>query len=219
MRHDLLTPAPAGANDTVPRRADNAGPTGPAGPAGPAPASSTGERVRDLYRSGVRVVALDEPVSLRAPGPRDLRALDFVRVASACGLLVRWHLRAGRRADPALTARDLTHLQPPVSLDGGRSAERLELWRTRFYVGRCVWRRGPGFVQVRDRRDGVLQLFDLAEPEYQEAVALLEDQRADAVDPAVLADLRAERLVLRFAGLDWWAPALIDRWPVPALVL
>jgi hypothetical protein len=181
--------------------------------------SATSGQVRDLYRRGVRFVALDEPVSLRSPTPRDLRALDFVRVATARGLLVRWHLRAGRRADPALTARHLTHLQPPASLDGVRPAERLALWRSRFYVGRCVWRRGPGFAQIRDRRDGVLQRFVLAEPEYVRAVALLEEQRADEADSEVLAALRAEHLVLSFGGLDWWAPSLIDRWPVPSMLL
>ncbi|GAA3886086.1 hypothetical protein GCM10023084_43580 [Streptomyces lacrimifluminis] len=195
MRDDLLTP-----------------------PAPPALAPATGEHVHGLYRSGVRYTALDEPVSLKHPTPRDLRALDFVRVATARGLLVRWRLEAGRRADPALTARDLSHLQPPVSLDGPRSAERLAQWRERFYVGRCIWRRGPGFVQIRDRRDGALGLFDLAEPAYIQAVHLLEEQRTDGIGPDVLAALRAERLVLDFGGHDWWAPCLIDRWPAPSMV-
>jgi hypothetical protein len=196
MRNDLLT-SPFTSSD------------------GPLP----GEHVRDLYRRGVRCAALDEPVSLRSPTPRDLRALDFVRNATGRGLLVRWHLRAGRRTDPALTAHHLTHLQPPVSLDGGRSSERLAEWRARFYVGRCAWRRGPGFVQIRDRRDGVLQRFDLIRPEYVQAVTLLEDSRADAVDPEVLTALRAEHIVLDFGGRDWWAPYRIDRWPVPSMVL
>lgn len=132
---------------------------------------------------------------------------------------MRWQLRAGRRADPALTASDLTHLQPPASLDGARSAERLTEWRNRFYIGRCVWRRGPGFVQIRDRRDGVLQRFNLLQPAYLQAVALLEQQQVSGVDPDVLVALRAEHLVLDFGGLDWWAPCLIDRWPVPSMVL
>jgi len=181
--------------------------------------SPVGARVRDLYARGVRSVTLDEPVQLRDPAPRDLRALDFVRVATARGLLVRWRLRAGRRADPALTARHLTHLQPPASLDGSGAVERLSQWRERFYVGRCIWRRGPGFVQVRDRREGVLQRFDLVEPAYAGAVAFLEEQRPGEVDPEVLDALRAEHLVLRFGELDWWAPSLIDRWPAPSMLL
>lgn len=196
MRHDLLTPPTTAPTD--------------------APVAA---RVDELYRAGRRSVVLAEPISLRSPSPRDLRALDFVRVATARGLLVRWHLRAGRRADPDLTARDLTHLQPPLSLDGGRQAERLDEWRQRFYVGRCVWRRGPGFIQIRDRREGVLQLFDLAEDAYVRAVLQLEKQQFLDVDPEVLAALRGERLVLRFGNLDWWAPSLIDRWPVPSMVL
>ncbi|GIF13899.1 DUF5825 family protein [Actinoplanes teichomyceticus] len=184
-----------------------------------APPAPAGERVRELYRGGIRSVALDEPISLRSPEPRDLHALDFVRVATARGLLVRWHLRTGRRADPELVARDLTHLQPPASLDGRGSQERLREWHRRFYIGRCVWRRGPGFVQIRDRRDGVLQLFDLSEDDYVRAVLQLEQQRAAEVDPQVLDAMRDERLVLRLGDLDWWAPALIDRWPVPSMVL
>ncbi|GHE14344.1 DUF5825 family protein [Streptomyces alanosinicus] len=196
MRDDLLTPPTTATNRSV-----------------------AGRQVHDLYGRGVRYAELDEPVSLSSPTPRDLHALDFVRVATARGLLVRWQLRAGRRADPALTARDLTHLQPPVSLDGARSAERLSEWWNRFYIGRCVWRRGPGFVQIRDRREGVLQRFNLLQPAYVQAVDLLEQQQVSGVDPDVLAALRAEHLVLDFGGLDWWAPCLIDRWPVPSMVL
>ncbi|MDC0768747.1 DUF5825 family protein [Streptomyces sp. HD] len=181
--------------------------------------SPVGGQVHDLYERGVRCVTLDEPVRLRSPAPRDLRALDFVRIATARGLLVRWHLRTGRRSDPALTERHLTHLQPPVSLDGSGPVERLAQWRERFYVGRCAWRRGPGFIQIRDRRTGVLQLFDLTEPAYVEAVALLEEQRPQEADPEVLGALRAEQLVLRFGELDWWAPSLIDRWPAPSMLL
>lgn len=180
---------------------------------------STGARVQDLYESGKRCVELSEPVSLRSPSACDLRALDFVRVATARGLLVRWHLRTGRRPDPELVARDLTHLQPPLSLDGARSEERLAEWRRRFYVGRCVWRRGPGFIQIRDRRDGVLQLFDLAEDAYVNAVFQLEKQQVQDVDAEVLEAMRGERLVLRLGGQDWWAPVQIDRWPVPSMVL
>ncbi|WP_157876590.1 DUF5825 family protein [Streptomyces graminilatus] len=196
MRDDLLTP-----------------------PSTTSEGSLASRHVHDLYGRGVRYAELDEPVNLSSPTPRDLRALDFLRVATARGLLVRWQLRAGRRADPALTARDLTHLQPPASLDGARSAERLTEWRNRFYIGRCVWRRGPGFVQIRDRRAGVLQRFDLVQPAYVQAVAQLERQQVGDVDPDVLSALRAEHLVLNFGGLDWWAPCLIDRWPVPSMVL
>ncbi|MGW5650079.1 DUF5825 family protein [Streptomyces humi] len=208
MREDLLTAPPTPPVPSATPPVPSATPYGP-----------VGEQVHDLYRSGVRCTALDEPVSLRSPDPRDLRALDFVRVATARGLLVRWHLRAGRRALAALTAYDLSHLQPPVSLDGPRSAERLAQWNTRFYLGRCVWRRGPGFVQIRDRRGGVLQRFDLVQPVYAQAVALLERQRTDEVDPEVLSALRAERLVLTFGDAHWWAPYLMDRWPVPSMVL
>ncbi|MFJ4783957.1 DUF5825 family protein [Streptomyces sp. NPDC088794] len=200
MRNDLLTAS---------------APTAPTDPA----TGSTGEQVRDLYRQGVRYTAIEEPVSLKSPTARDLRALDFVRVATARGMLVRWHLRVGRRADPALLTQHLTHLQPPVTLEGNRSPERLDLWKVRFYVGRCVWRRGPGFVQIRDRREGVLQLFDLDEPAYIRAVGLLEEQRTAEVDPDVLTALRDENLVLRLGDLDWWAPCLIDRWPVPSMLL
>ncbi|MER7693849.1 DUF5825 family protein [Streptomyces sp. NPDC097610] len=196
MRDDLLTPPSATSDSPLPAR-----------------------QVHDLYARGVRYAELHEPVNLSSPTPRDLHALDFVRVATARGLLVRWQLRAGRRADPALTARDLTHLQPPASLDGARPAERLTEWRSRFYIGRCVWRRGPGFVQIRDRRDGVLQRFNLLQPAYVQAVTLLEQQQVSGVDPDVLAALRAEHLVLDLGGLDWWAPCLIDRWPVPSMVL
>ncbi|GAP46682.1 DUF5825 family protein [Streptomyces azureus] len=45
-----------------------------------------------------------------------------------------------------------SHLFPPSVLEGPRCDEVVTVRRARYHVGRCFLRRGPGFVQIRDRR-------------------------------------------------------------------
>lgn len=110
----------------------------------------------------------------------------------------------------------LGHLQPPNALPGlsaRAEAERLRAWRAGHYVGLCLWRQGPGFVQIRDRRWGSLARFTVDEPHYQEAVNRLAYGATAADVPAdALSDFTAERLVLPVGELNWWAPYRVRRW-------
>lgn len=168
-------------------------------------------QARELFAERVRRVVFAEPVRL---GDADSRvALDLLRELAAWGVHCEWRA-AGR--PPAWQA--FSHLPPPT---GAEDAEvDLDTWRSSFFPGKCTFREGPGFIQVRDRRSGSLECYTVDEPEF---VAAIRDLAAGA-DPHVC-DQTATRafvehgLLVRAGGLRWWAPARLRRWPVPAMVV
>lgn len=178
-----------------------------------------------LWEAGARLVRLREPVDLAALGApgadeRAVRLLSLVRDLTARAILVEWKLRLDPAA-PDDTWRALSHLQPPQSLHGpADAAGALRGWREGHYLCKCLWRQGPGFVQIRDRRWGELRRFTADEPEYQRVIETLAyGAPAGEVPAAVLADFIEERLVLQVGGLAWWMPYRVNRWIQEAMTI
>jgi hypothetical protein len=180
----------------------------------PGPLEGESER---LWHLGARRVRLPGTVdltggadALRAAGT--VAALSLVRDLTARAVLVEWDLRT----DPADGEgwRALSHLQPPRRIEGPAGAdEALNAWRRGHYLCKCLWRKGPGFVQIRDRRWGELRRFTADEPEYERAIEQLAyGAPAERVPRAVLDDFRGEQLVLDVGPLAWWLPYRISRW-------
>ncbi|MCX5205480.1 DUF5825 family protein [Streptomyces sp. NBC_00237] len=182
------------------------------------------EEADRLWESGARRVRLAEPVDLTATdglaaARRTVRALSLVRDLTARAVLVEWDLRLdpARPEDPLV----LSHLQPPRTLHGHPDAQAaLATWRGGHYLGKCLWRNGPGFFQIRDRRWGNLQRFTADEPHYRTAVDALaygapqQDVPRDALD-----DFTGERLVLHLGPLAWWVPYRVSRWTQEAMAI
>lgn len=165
----------------------------------------------ELYRRGARYARIDEPVELCASGPAG--PLILLRELTARGLAVDWTARCpdGCGADQLLR-----HLWPPSTLDGFAAGE----WARTFFPCKCVYRQGPGFVEVRDRRFGGLELFTIDEPEHLTAIAALAGGTPPgAVPAAVRTDLAGARLLGEHQGLLWWLPARVYRWPFPPLLV
>ncbi|MGW2484840.1 DUF5825 family protein [Streptomyces sp. NPDC001571] len=178
-----------------------------------------------LWELGTRRVRLPEPIDLaglEAPGAavRAVRALSLVRDLTARAVLVEWKLRLDPAA-PDDTWRTLSHLQPPQLLEGpADAAGELRRWRDGHYLCKCLWRQGPGFVQIRDRRWGDLRRFTAEEPEYRETIESLAYGAPSASVPgAVLADFLGERLVLEVGELAWWLPYRVSRWIQEAMAI
>lgn len=169
-----------------------------------------------LWERGARRVHLPDPVDLTASGPRALhtvRSLCLIRDLTARAVCVQWEMRwAGTPLDGAWRA--LGHLQPPTRLTGSTPSMTIrQQWCEEHYLCKCVWRKGPGFLQIRDRRWGELRRFTVAEPAYRDAIALLVHGAHDTAVPApVLADFRAERLVHQVGEWAWWLPYRVNRW-------
>ncbi|MGW8066273.1 DUF5825 family protein [Streptomyces ziwulingensis] len=184
-----------------------------------------------LWELGARRVRLSGAVDLADTGTpeaaaRAVRTLSLVRDLTARAVLVEWDLRPGPDAGPMSAesiSRLLSHLQPPQRIEGTDPAtadDALRTWRNGHYLGKCLWRQGPGFIQIRDRRWGDLRRFTVDEPHYQEAIGRLAyGAPASAVPPDALADLREERLVLAVGGTEWWLPYRVNRWIQEAMTI
>lgn len=138
---------------------------------------------------------------------------------------LRDHMSAGKylqwrgTVTPSVATESLWHLPPPASTapDG---AERIKAWQTRFRPGLCYFRRGPGFVQIRDIR------FPAAASYTIDDEALLRIF-TDCLEPRMLAELTqreregvelllSENLALRVGDHVVTIPYRMRRWPVPA---
>lgn len=170
-----------------------------------------------LYRSGRRAIRLDEQVRLCADAsPRSLDALVLLREMTALGAAVAWTASCD---DGCVRTRRFAHLFPPSAVVGADPLVARE-WRERYLPCMCVFRRGPGFVEVRDRRRGTLELVTLDEPDALAAIEpLLEGVAAARLPAELLASLREADLVAEQGGLVWWLPAPVHRWPNPSMIV
>nr|WSX24289.1 DUF5825 family protein [Streptomyces tubercidicus] len=177
-----------------------------------------------LWELGARRVQFADELDLTTVDDPDaaahaVRRLCLIRDLTARAVLVQWQLRLPSEPDDGW--RDLSHLQPPRTLTGpADAAAALAQWRNAHYLCKCLWRQGPGFVQIRDRRWGELRRFTAEEPEYQEAITQLSYGAPLASVPKAIADdFLAERLVSRTGPLLWWLPYRVNRWIQEAMAV
>jgi hypothetical protein len=169
---------------------------------------------RALMDRGARRVRLAEPVDARLTAA--VPALLLVRELTRFGVAVDWDLAL----DPvAHDWRELSNLYPPRTLRGNPDGPAgLARWRDDFYPGRFIVRKGPGFIQVRDRRWSTIRLATLGVPGQVDLMLALVAGPVSVTDPmAAHADeLQQSRLVQRTGGVLWTCAHRIWRWPTPA---
>ncbi|MFE9427455.1 DUF5825 family protein [Kitasatospora sp. NPDC006697] len=176
------------------------------------------EAVTRWHREGVRCLRLPEPVLLCADAPAaSVAALLLVREATGQGLAVRW---TGSCPDGCGAADGrYHHFYPPERLIGAGS-EALARWRGGYFPGKCLFRRGPGFVEVRDRRSGALELYTIDEPgQLEQLPALLDGTPAEQLPAGVRRDFTEAGLITEQGGLAWWLPMGVRRWPFPSTLV
>ncbi|MEV8375897.1 DUF5825 family protein [Kribbella sp. NPDC056861] len=171
----------------------------------------------DLVGHGARHVALAAAVDFADAGAA-VKALTTVRDLTSHGLAIDW------RVDLESAWFDwkvLSHLYPPTELTGvDRPTEVLDLWRAKYYLCKCIYRAGPGFLQIRDRRWENLARFTVHDPRYLEAIdQLLSGVPANRIPSDVTQALLAENLVVGIGELLWFAPYRVRRWPIPSPVV
>jgi hypothetical protein len=173
-----------------------------------------------LYRDGVRRVALSRPVDL--DGGMDKQTLVWtmmlLRELTSWGVVTDWRLRPGEYAQ---VWQRLNHLYPPLEiLDEPDSAAILSDWRETFYLCKCIYRQGPGFIEVRDRRAGNLARFVIDDPAY---LAVIDQLLLGAVAAELPAEILRQFVDEGLAGLAgdlaWWLPYRVRRWPWPSMIV
>jgi hypothetical protein len=175
----------------------------------------------ELFDRGVRKVSLDDTVDEDAPDTTaTVHALTLVRDLTSLGVVVDWRLRISARSG---AWQMLNHLHPPTRLTVGDVEDDVAAraaWEEAHFLGRCLFRVGPGFLQIRDRRWGGLRRVTIAEPEYREAVmALLDGAPAETIAPHVMSGLSKARLVRQAGGRAWWLPYRVRRWPHSSVIV
>lgn len=170
-----------------------------------------------LYRSGRRCVRLAAPVRLCADAAaRDADALVLVRELTGIGAAVSWTASC---ADGCAADRRYAHLFPPAAIEGAHPAVARD-WRERYLPCMCLYRRGPGFVEIRDRRRGTLEILTLDDPPTLVAIGpLLDGVPATRLPAAVRGTLREADLIAEQGGLAWWLPTRVHRWPNPSMIV
>jgi len=175
---------------------------------------------RELHRSGVRRAELVSVADLSADAEPEsaIRVLDLVRELTGWGIVVDWRVRL---PESGALWTELGHLYPPCEIEESADAEKARAdWARGFFLGKCHYRRGPGFLEIRDHRQGVLNRIIIDDPAYLEAVGvLLGDATAETVPAEIMRALAAESLILRFGDLHWWAPYRPYRWPQPPFIV
>lgn len=203
-------------------------------------AAGTHVSADDLFAAGARQVTFHKIIdSGSADAAGTVLAMTLIRDLTGCGIVVNWKLHIGAGHDDW---RTFSHLYPPASvtfdgaardrvgLDGGAgdpahddgtgAADPQADWASGYLMTKCVTRRGPGLMQIRDRRWGGLRNITIARPEYLDVVASLEyGVPADQVPADILRELREQRLVGFTGGIAWWLPYRLRRWPVAPRVM
>lgn len=183
-------------------------------------AAEPGQQAGDLFARGVRHVELGGVVDVTDPaaGRETVAALALVRDLTSYGIVVSWTIRLAE-GDPLSLL--LGHLYPPADVLGtSYGAEVVQAWRRKFYVGKCFWRRGPGFIEVRDRRSARLARMTIADPGFITAIeAMTAGAELSRIPRGVLAELSRARLAHAVGEHAWWVPYRIRRWPSPPLAV
>ncbi|MFJ6636961.1 RiPP maturation radical SAM C-methyltransferase [Streptomyces sp. NPDC091376] len=169
---------------------------------------------QSLWDQGARRVELPEWTVLSPDGALEqaCHTLGLVGNLTSLAVFVDWRLVLEEGAPPWLT---LSHLHPPSELHAGADGDEiLRQWRQEYYLGKCVWLRGPGFIQIRDRRWNGLRRFTLTDSQELAAVEALSKGDSEFRIPRhVLDGFRTEDLTIPIGGQTWFAPYLMRRRP------
>jgi Family of unknown function (DUF5825) len=172
-----------------------------------------------VFDAGGRLVVINEVIDFDDLDPvNSIGFFELLRELTSYGISVSWRMKTSRNDT---RWRDLWHLFPPseVEISGGTAGETWEFWRQKFYYGLCTMRRGPGIIEVRDRRLGRIRRLGFTSPQHLEAIERLErGASASSVAPDVLAEFEDARVVMAIGDLRLWLPCRTRRSPLSPIV-
>lgn len=166
-----------------------------------------------MYTAGIRMIRFCEEVR---PADNPVSFVGFLRLlgdATAIGMRVLWSLASDRTGNTS-DWRPMAHLHPPTEVTEDPGGHILRAWRSGFSFNGCTSRRGPGFIQVHDKRGPGLQRFTIANPRLLTAVETarhavpMKSLPADCVASLIKTGLFAD-----VNGVGWWMPYQMRRRP------
>ncbi len=171
------------------------------------------------HRIGPNKVKLAEPVALGAEPQSTALFVAFLRDSTTHLTGVEWRGTLADTLDLAL----LHHLPPPSDLGAG-SDEIVTRWRASHRYGTCYYRRGPGFLLVRDVRVAVSATrYTLDDPVLVDTFLRCQEPTSlnalTAAQREAVSLLDAERLVLRMADVVVGLPMRMLHWPIPSMAV
>ncbi|MFB1048365.1 DUF5825 family protein [Streptomyces chrestomyceticus] len=190
--------------------------------------------VADLAAHHVQFARLPRTVDLTdRDGAAAVTALVAVRELTAFGIAVEWTLRlpgtgvgAGVSTGAAADWRPLSHLHPPAAVirddssgSFGSGRDIAVQWRDSFHAAKCGYRRGPGFLEIRDRRSGSFKRLVIRTHQHDQLIqALLRGVPETGVPSSVVARYLPPGLIHRAGRFLWWTPYRIRRWPLSTTI-
>lgn len=190
--------------------------------------------VADLAAHHVQCARLPRTVDLTdRDGAAAVTALVAVRELTAFGIAVEWTLRlpgagvvAGISTGTPADWQPLSHLHPPTTVFRGDSSgsfgsgrDIAVQWRDSFHAAKCGFRRGPGFIEIRDRRSGSFKRLVIRTHRHDQLIqALLRGVPETDVPSSVVERYLPPGLIHRAGRFLWWTPYRIRRWPLSTTI-
>lgn len=178
--------------------------------------------VADIAARGVQLAQLADPVDLAdADGAAAVAALAVIRELTSYGIAVDWVLRLPVGLPDATAAWcPLSHLYPPAAVLGDPAGDAIAAqWRASFHVAKCGYRRGPGFIEIRDRRTGTFKRLVIRTPPNDQVItSLLHGVPATALADRVTQSYVQAGLLHQVGRFLWWVPYRIRRWPLSTTI-
>jgi hypothetical protein len=166
--------------------------------------------------SGSRSLTLLGPIRLGTDPDLDVVALRLLAEATAGHVDLQWRLGG----EPPWPLRTVVHLRPPTGAADAAGRRFAMRWGESFRFGLCTYRRGPGFVALRDVRPDGTRLRTVADGRWAAAFETLLSTptcpTGDAESRQLLGELLTAGLALRLgAGRHVVLPFRLHRWPIP----
>lgn len=174
--------------------------------------------VERMAARGVQFAQLRDIVDLDDDdGGAAVAALVVVREFTSHGIAVDWTIRMPAGGEGW---RLLSHLHPPMAVLCDTAADSVTaLWRDSFHAAKCGYRRGPGFIEIRDRRNDSFRRLVIKSAQRDQAIRpLLRGMPAVSLDETVAARFMDMDLLHRVGRFVWWTPYLIRRWPLSTTI-
>lgn len=171
------------------------------------------EEIARLIKVSVSEVYIKHPITIsQQDAQRSLEFIRFLRDAISYGLQIEWKSIFKKSAN----IRYFIHLPPPSS--GIKS----RVWNREYSYGKMFWRKGPGFILIKDMRSVSKQtryIFDdMASLEafqnIQTPIHLSEMQYSSKIKDAIH-EFISEGIALQIGEYILALPYRMRNWPIP----